>query len=81
MAVQIGFHRVEVSWTAPRIPPGDGYRVTTDPYSTSTNATSSPQTISVTTPGEYDIRVVSLSQHLPGRMVELEEFIVRGEGV
>ena len=78
--MQTGFGTVQISWTAPRIQPGRGYRITINPSGDSTSATASPQTLSVSTPGEYDIQVLYLSQHLPGRMVELEGFVVRGEG-
>ena len=79
-AEQVGLTTVQVSWTAPSVPPSNGYRITTNPSSASTNAQASPHIITISTPGVYDIQVMSLSQHYPGVMVELQGFIVRGEG-
>ena len=79
MAEQNGLTSVRVSWTAPSVSPSNGYRITTNPSSASINAAASPHTITISTPGVYDIQVMSLSQHFPG-IVELEGFTMRGEG-
>ena len=79
MAVQTGHDTVEISWTAPSVRPGDGYRIITDINNASADVPASPHTITVSTPGVYSIQVMSLSRHLPGRAVELQEVIVSGK--
>ncbi len=78
MAVQVGLDKVQVSWNAPT-DPRNGYRVTTTPNSVSTDVLKSPAIITIPTPGVYNIQVMSLSQHLPGKTVELEGVIVTGD--
>ena len=62
VAEQVGLTTVQVSWTAPSVPPSNGYRITTNPGSASANALASPHTITISTPGVYTIQVMSLSQ-------------------
>lgn len=79
-AKQIGIDMVEVSWTAPSVPP-PRYRITATSNNTSAvfKAVASPHNITVSTSGVYSIHVTSLSEHLPGRTVELHGFTVAGE--
>ena len=78
--MQTGPDTMQVSWTAPGVPPGGGYRITVN-LSASADAIASPQSIIISTPGVHSIRVMSLSQHLPGGVVELEGVIVNGENI
>ena len=79
MAVQIGLSTVEISWTEPRVPPANGYHITTTPSTESATVLSSPRTITISTPGVYTIHVMSLSQHLPGMTASTQEITVRGQ--
>ena len=79
MAMQTGLTSVQVSWTAPRVPPANGYRVTTTPSSgSSVTITASPATFTVSTPGVYTFDVMSQSQHLPGMTASTQEVTVQG---
>ncbi len=64
MAVQNGPRTIRVSWTAP--PGGGRYRVTADPGGISVSTSSSPLAIVILQLGVYNIRVMTLSQHIPG---------------
>lgn len=77
MGVQTGLNTVEVSWDAPRVRPGNGYRISTN-SSTNVLVSTSPHTLALPR-GVHSIHVTSLSQHLPGRAMELHGFIVRGK--
>ena len=79
MVVQTGLTTMSVSWTAPSVIPGDGYRITINSSSTSAYVHTSPHIITISTPGAHTIRVVSLSQHLPGGMVERQGVIMKGK--
>ena len=77
--MQNGPDSVLVSWTAPSVPPGDGYHIAAyGPVNASANATTSPHDLTIDCPGVYTIQVTSLSQDLPGGTVEVEGVIVRG---
>ena len=65
MAVQTGHDTVEVSWTAPRVPPAGGYRIIRSGSNTVSQASVSPVILTITTPGVYSVRLMSLSQHFP----------------
>ena len=78
-AQQNGFTSVLVSWTMPGVPASLGYHITTDPSTIITNTTGSAQNITISTPGVYTIQVLSLSEHLPGKMVEIPGITVQGE--
>ena len=79
MALQTGIFSVKVSWTAPHVPPANGYRITTTPSTGSATVPLSPHTITISTPGVYTIHVMSLSQHLPGMTASIQEITVRGQ--
>ena len=57
---------MRVTWTDPDIRPNNGYKieVTGDTSSTINNA-SSPEEISLSSPGSFVITLVSLSRHYP----------------
>ena len=80
MAVQTIRNKVEISWTAPIVPPADGYLLTTDINNITTTVSTSPYTTTLPIPGVriYTIKMMSLSQHLPGRMVEIH-LLTNGE--
>ena len=77
MAVQIGYNTVEISWTAPSVPPLDGYRITIDQNIVDTIAFSSSH-ILIVTPGVHNVGVMSRSTHYPGMMAEIQ-FIMNGK--
>ena len=79
-ATQNGLNSVSVSWTAPSAPPSGGYHITANPGNVNVVAPSSPHTITIQQLGVFNIQVRSTSQHLPGKMVELDGVAVRGEG-
>ena len=78
MAVQTGRDTVRISWTAPIVPPGNGYRITTNRSSDFVDVLSSPHTIIIPAPGVYRIGVKSNSQHLRGVPAEIT-FVMIGE--
>ena len=78
MAVQTGHDTMEVSWTAPNVPPADGYQITSNGSNIIRQVSASPAILTITTPGVYNVRVMSLSEHFPGRMVEIN-FIMNGK--
>ena len=78
IAEQVGLNRVQVSWTAPPIPPSGGYRITAEPGGVSVDTLSSPHVISVPEPGLYRISVMYISQHFPGGVAGPQEVSVRG---
>ena len=80
MASQIGFGLVQVSWTAPPVPPTMGYLITTHPGGVNVTVLSSPHTISLQ-PGLYNIHVMSLSQNSPGGTAGPVEVTVNGENI
>ncbi len=77
MAVQTGFDRVNVSWTAP---PVGTYHVTAHPGGFNVTTSLLSQTITLQQPGVYSISVMSLSQHYPGGTTGPVEVTVRGGG-
>ena len=78
MAVQTERYTVEISWTAPSVPPVNGYLITPDISDITNRVLSPPYTTRIPSLGVYNIRVKSLSQHLPGGTVELQ-FSTSGE--
>ena len=76
MAIQTGLTSVQVSWTAPHVPPANGYCVSATPSTGSATVISSPATITVSTPGVYTFNVMSQSQHLPGMTASTQEVTV-----
>ena len=78
MAVQTGHDTVEVSWTAPSVPPAGGYQITSSGSNIIRHVTASPAILTITTPGVHSIRVMSISEHIPGRIVETH-FVMNGK--
>ena len=63
---RVGLDRVRVTWTDPDIRPRGGYRIeVTGDISPTINGASSPEEISLRSPGSYLITLVSLSRHYP----------------
>lgn len=81
-AVSTEPERVQVSWTPPSAPPGNGYQITSLDFdrrtSITVNVSRSPHTIEVA-PGFHIIQVRSLSQHYPGRTAEKISISVIGK--
>ena len=76
-----GNSTAQVSWTAPDGPPSGGYRILIAGDGNNPDMpTSSTSETFVLTPGRYDIRVMVVSQHLPG-MVGPRQIDVLGEGI
>ena len=81
MAVQNGLETVRVTWTEPRVFPGNGYQITTIPSTSTTNTSTSPQNIVISTPGVYTIQLISHSQHFPIETVEVTGIMVLGKDI
>ena len=78
MARQGGLDSVLVSWTAATPPPAMGYRVTAEPGGISEDTLDTHITLADLLPGVYNIRVQSLSQHLPSEAVGPVQVTVSG---
>ena len=80
-AIQTGLQTIQVSWNIPVVPPGNGYKITTNSSSASVNATLPPHDITIQDPGMHTIQVMYRSQHLPGKMAELPGVLLKGENL
>ena len=69
---------VALTWSPPRGPPSGGYRIVDVGNSIDMGTTSTSLTLSMLSPGEYNFRVMSNSQHFPIRTIGPEAVIVRG---
>ena len=77
--MQTEHNTVKISWTAPTVPPADGYLLTTGVNNNiNTSVSTPPYTATIPTRGVHNVRVMSLSRHLPGRMVEIQ-FVINGK--
>jgi len=74
-----GMSTVQVSWTAPPAPPGNGYRITTaEPSSLNVTVMGTSADVMIA-PGTYTFQITSLSEHLPGQTATTSPVAVGGE--